>query len=88
MAAGVEARWENGPNRGARQVTRAIGVAMLLTGLLPLIAIVGFGLWVWAQPGLLLLSVTAIGVLVSMAVADVLLIGGGAYLLSRRKNSN
>ena len=70
-------------------MTRAIGVAMLLTGLLPLIAIVGFGLWVWAQHGFtLLLSVTAIGVLVSMAFADVLLISGGAYLLSRRKNSN
>src|SRR5262249_5635878 len=31
-----------------RSVTRAIGVVMLLAGLLPLIA-VGFGLWVWAQ---------------------------------------
>jgi len=62
---------------------------MLLTGLLPPIAIVGFGFWVWAQHGYtLLLSVTAIGVLVSMAFADVLLISGGAYLLSRPKNSN
>ena len=61
---------------------------MLLTGLLPLIAIVGSGLWVWAQDMYILLSVTAIGVLVSMAFADVLLISGGAYLLSRPKNSN
>jgi len=29
-------------------VPRAIGVVMILTGLLPPIA-VGFGLWVWAQ---------------------------------------
>ena len=62
---------------------------MLLIGLLPLIAIVGFGLWVWAQHGYTLgLSVTAKAVLVSMAFADVLMISGGAYLLSRPKNSN
>ena len=62
---------------------------MLVSGLLPLIAVVGFGLWAWAQHGFtLLLSVTAEGVLVSMAFADVLLISGGVYLLNRPKNSN
>jgi type IV secretory pathway TrbD component len=62
---------------------------MLVSGLLPLIAIVGFGLWVWAQHGFtLLLSITAEGVLVSMAFADVLLISGGVYLLNRPKSSN
>ena len=72
-------------------MTRAIGVVMLLTGLLPLIAIVGFGLWVWAQHMYTLgLSVTVNGglILVSTAFADVLSISGGAYLLSRPKNSN
>ena len=61
---------------------------MLLTGLLPLIA-VGFGLWVWAQHLYMLgLSVTAKGGLIVVAFADVLLIGGGAYLLRKPKNSN
>ncbi len=60
---------------------------VLLTGLLPLIAN-GFGL-VWAQHMYTLgLSVKGGLILVSTAFADVLLIGGGAYLLSRPKNSN
>jgi hypothetical protein len=59
---------------------------MLLTGLLPVIAIVGFGLWFWAQPYVTLgLSVKGGLILVSMAFADVLLISGGAYLMSRPK---
>jgi uncharacterized membrane protein YhfC len=69
-------------------VTRAIGVVMLLAGLLPLI-VVGFGLWVWAQHTYTVgLSVTIIRGLIVVAFADVLLIGVGAYLLSRPKNSN
>ena len=59
---------------------------MVLIGLLPLIA-VGFGLWVWAQHmNTVGLSVTVIPGLIVVAFADVLLIGGGAYLLSRQKN--
>ena len=58
---------------------------MPLTGLLPVIAIVGFGLWHMYTLGL---SVTVKGgfILVSMAFADVLLISRGAYLLSSQKN--
>jgi heme/copper-type cytochrome/quinol oxidase subunit 1 len=62
---------------------------MLLTGLLPLIAIVSFGLWVWAQHMYTLgLSVTVKGGLILVLMAFVSLICGGAYLLSRPKNSN
>jgi hypothetical protein len=51
---------------------------MLLTGLLPLVAIVGFGLWVWTQHMYTLgLSVKGGLILVSVAFADVLLISGG-----------
>jgi hypothetical protein len=69
-------------------VRQAVGVAMLLIGLLPLIALVGLGLWVRAHYYTVGLSVTAESILVSMAFASVLLISGGAYLLSRPKNSN
>lgn len=66
---------------------RAIGVVMVLTGLLPLM-VVGVGLWVWAQHTYTVgLSATIIRGLTVVAFADVLLIGGGAYLLSRPKNS-
>lgn len=59
---------------------------MLLTGLLPLVA-VGFGLWVWAQHMYTVgLSVTVICGLIVVAFADVLLIGGGAYLLRKQTN--
>jgi uncharacterized membrane protein YhfC len=69
-------------------VTRAIGVVMILAGLLPIIA-VGFGLSVWAQHMYTVgLSVMVIRGLIVVAFVDVLLIGGGAYLLSRPRNSN
>jgi hypothetical protein len=69
-------------------VPRAIGAVMVLTGLPPLIA-VAFGLWVWVQHMFTVgLSVTVICGLIAVAFVDVLLIGGGAYLLSRSKNSN
>ncbi|MCL2429560.1 MAG: hypothetical protein FWD12_10035 [Alphaproteobacteria bacterium] len=55
---------------------------MILVGLLPLIA-AGFGLWVWAHMHTVGLSVTVIRGLIVVAFADVLLIGGGAYVLSR-----
>jgi uncharacterized membrane protein YhfC len=59
-------------------VPRAIGVVMILTGLLPLIA-VGFGSWVWAQHMFTVgLSVTVIRGLIVVAFVDVLLIDGGA----------
>jgi membrane protein YdbS with pleckstrin-like domain len=69
---------------GARQVTRAIEVMMLLVGMLSLIAIVGFGLWLWAQHMYTLgLSVKVKGGLILVSMALVSLIGIGAYLLSR-----
>jgi hypothetical protein len=62
---------------------------MLITGLLPVVAIVCFGLWVWTQHmNTLGLSVTVIRDLIVVAFADVLLISGGAYLLSRPKISS
>jgi predicted transporter len=65
-------------------VPRAIGVVMLLVGLLPLIAIVGIGSWFWAQHMYTLgLSVTVKGGLILVSIALVSLIGLGAYLLSR-----
>jgi hypothetical protein len=61
---------------------------MILTGLLPLIA-VAFGLWVRAQHMYTIgLSVTVMRGLIVVALGDVLLIGGGAYLLSKPKNSD
>jgi hypothetical protein len=67
-------------------VRRAIGVVMFLTGLL-LAAIVGFGLW-WAQQYGLAYSVKGGLILVSIPFAGLLLLGGGAYLLRRPRNSN
>jgi hypothetical protein len=64
---------------------RAIGLVTLLSGLLPLIAIVGFGLWVWAQHMYTLgLSVTVKGGLLLVSMALFSLIGGGVYLLGRQ----
>jgi len=70
------------------QVTRAIGVLTLLIGLLPLIAF-GSTLGGWAQHMYTLgISFKAGLILVLTAFADVLLISGGLYLLSRPKQSN
>ena len=62
---------------------------MLLTALLPLVVIAGFGLWVWAQHMYTLgLSFKNGLILVATAFADVLLISGGVYLLSGPTHSN
>ena len=59
---------------------RSNGVVTILTGLIA----AGFGLWVWARHMHTVgLSVTVIRGPIVVAFADVLLIGGGAYVLNR-----
>ena len=67
---------------------RATGIMLLLAGLLPLIGVVGFGLWLWAQHMYTVgLSADArgIAVLTLLILGDASLIGTGIYLLSRSR---
>lgn len=70
---------------------RAVGVTLIIVGLLPLTAAIAVALWVWAQHMHTVgfsADGRAISVLILIVLADVCMVGGGIYLVSGPRSSS